>query len=198
MTTDTMSPEALPLDDFWQLIDVARGQVTPDRPFADVLTDVLAARPPQTVLAYERSFTRLHDELYRWDVWAAAYLIGGGCSDDSFMDFRAGVIAQGRAWYEQVRESPDSLARHPIALGGEPELLEEILFDEGVNYAAAKAYPRALGDPEAWDTMVAEGYDADSPEETVLGEDFDFEDESELRRRLPSLTALLIGGGAGS
>ncbi|MEU1251459.1 DUF4240 domain-containing protein [Micromonospora arida] len=41
-----------------------------------------------------------------WDVWAAAYLIGGGCSDDSFIDFRAGVIALGREWYERVLASP--------------------------------------------------------------------------------------------
>jgi hypothetical protein len=38
-------------------------------------------------------------------VWAAAYLIGGGCSGDAFIDFRAGVIAQGRDWYEKVAAS---------------------------------------------------------------------------------------------
>ncbi|GLF95401.1 DUF4240 domain-containing protein [Streptomyces yaizuensis] len=189
MTTDTTPPESLPLDDFWQLIDTARAQATTGRPFADALTDILAARSPQTILAYERTFTGVHGGLHRWDVWAAAYLIGGGCSDDSFMDFRAGVIAQGRAWYERVHASPDSLARHPLALTGEPERLEEILFDESVNYAAAKAYPRALGDPEAWDAMVADGCAAD----TDPGEDFDFDDEEEMRRRLPSLTGLLIG-----
>ena len=34
------------------------------------------------------------------------YLIGGGCSDDAFTDFRAGIIAQGRDWYEKVAASP--------------------------------------------------------------------------------------------
>lgn len=37
----------------------------------------------------------MHGALYRRDLWAAAYIIGGGCSDDSFIDFRAGLIAQG-------------------------------------------------------------------------------------------------------
>lgn len=46
--------------------------------------------------------------LYRYDLWAAAYLIGGGCSDDSFTDFRAGLIGQGCDWYEQATTSSDS------------------------------------------------------------------------------------------
>jgi hypothetical protein len=41
------------------------------------------------------------------------YLIGGGCSDDGFIDFRAGLIAQGRDWYERAAASPDDLADHP-------------------------------------------------------------------------------------
>ncbi|ANW21441.1 DUF4240 domain-containing protein [Streptomyces clavuligerus] len=194
MTMDIAAAhETLPLDDFWQLIDAARERATEERPFAQALTDILADCPPQTILAYERTFTDVHERLYRWDVWAAAFLIGGGCSDDSFMDFRAGVISQGREWYERVLASPDSLARHPLALDGDPGHLEN-LFDERVNYAAAKAYPRALGDPEAWDAMVAEGYDADEPEEDTMGEAFDFGDEREMRRRLPSLTVLIADG----
>ncbi|MFD6293827.1 DUF4240 domain-containing protein [Streptomyces sp. NPDC060235] len=47
---------------------------------------------------------------------AAAYLIGGGCSNDSFMDFRAGLIALGRDWYEKATADPDSLADHPAVI----------------------------------------------------------------------------------
>ena len=46
----------------------------------------------------KRDATLVHAVLYRWDMWAAAYLIGGGCSDDGFIDFRAGLIAQGLDW----------------------------------------------------------------------------------------------------
>ncbi|MEU9193200.1 DUF4240 domain-containing protein [Streptomyces hundungensis] len=31
------------------------------------------------------------DAVYRWDVWVAAYFIGGGGSDDRFTDFTAGL-----------------------------------------------------------------------------------------------------------
>src|SRR5205823_6840092 len=49
--------------------------------------------------------------LYRHDMWAGAYLIGGGCSDDGFISFRARLIAQGRDWYKKA--SPDSLPTIP-------------------------------------------------------------------------------------
>jgi hypothetical protein len=68
---------------------------------------------PASILEYQERFGQAHAALYRWDVWAAAYLIGGDCSDDSFIDFRAGIIAQGRDWYEKTAASPDNPASHP-------------------------------------------------------------------------------------
>lgn len=87
------------ITEFWAVIDAARLAAAsvpggPREAVATALTDRLAATSKQTILEYQERFDQLHNALYRWDVWAAAYLIGGGCSDDSFMDFRAGLIAQ--------------------------------------------------------------------------------------------------------
>ncbi|MEV7233888.1 DUF4240 domain-containing protein [Streptomyces sp. NPDC051020] len=86
--------------------------------------------------------------MYRWDVWAAAYLIGGGCSDDSFMDFRAGLIALGRDWYERAAACPDSLAEHPAVIAAAEAQEDEAVFYEDVNYAASGAFKRIAGDEE--------------------------------------------------
>jgi hypothetical protein len=43
-------------------------------------------------------------------LWGAAYVIEGGCSDDSFDYFRAYLISRGRAVYERAIADPDSLA----------------------------------------------------------------------------------------
>lgn len=72
-----------------------------EQAFPQGLVDLLAARTEQEILNYQDKFDEAHLASYRWDVRAAAYLIGGGCSDDSFMDFRAGLIAQGRDWYQR-------------------------------------------------------------------------------------------------
>jgi Protein of unknown function (DUF4240) len=97
-------------DDFWELIETARASAVAGGAFHEVLAELLAARTEQEILEYQDKFDQARQALYRWDVWAAAYLIGGGCSDDSFIDFRAGLIAQGRGWY---RKAADSLTTWP-------------------------------------------------------------------------------------
>lgn len=193
MTAEPRIPEAMPLDEFWQLTDAARAGVTTQWPFADCLADLLAARSRKTIVAYERTFTELQGDLNRWEVRAAAWLVvGGSLDDDAFLDFRAGVISLGRAWYERVTASPDSLAEHPVAQGGRPELLEDLLFDEEANFAVAKAFPRAPGD-EDYDELT-EGSDQDEGlDRLAMEEPFDLDDEEAIRRGLPALAALFPG-----
>ncbi|WP_408997121.1 DUF4240 domain-containing protein [Streptomyces europaeiscabiei] len=70
----------------------------------------------------------------------AILLIRGGCSDDSFMDFRAGVIALGCQRYQRVAAEPDSLAAHPdVVQAANVRDRSEVLFHEDVNYAASGA-----------------------------------------------------------
>ncbi|KUN21250.1 hypothetical protein AQJ23_30420 [Streptomyces antibioticus] len=181
--------------EFWHLINKARFATTDEVPFHEALTALLAARPKQQILEYQDHFDTLHDALYRWDVWAAAYLIGGGCSDDSFMDFRAGLIAQGRHWYERAVASPDALADHPDAIAAATDFQLRALFYEDANYCAADAYEQITGDRDTfWDDWKQ--YEADHPpadsSADPLGEDFDFDDENEMHRRLPRLADLFL------
>ncbi|OKJ13583.1 DUF4240 domain-containing protein [Kitasatospora sp. CB01950] len=185
-------------DEFWQLIDSARAAATPEVPFEQALVDVLAALPESDILRYEVAFDRLHGTLYRWDIWAAAYLIGGGCSDDGFMDFRAGVISEGHAWYERVLAGPDVIAEHPAAVGENRFDAEEVFFNEAVNYAASQAFARRTGAWEefhpAYERHRAERGLAPAPGavEPCSGELFDFDDDAEMHRRLPRLAALYL------
>jgi Protein of unknown function (DUF4240) len=176
---------------FWDIIETARASAGQDRPFHESLTDHLATLTEQDILEYHERFEKMHDALYRYDLWAAAYLIRGGCSDDSFIDFRAGLIAQGREWYQKAAVSPDSLADHPAVAGARHPLADNPLFYEEVNYAASLAFERVSGDEHAfWDALEARG-----PRDllAIMGEDFDFDDDQELRRRLPQLSARYLG-----
>ncbi len=74
---------------------------------------------------------------YRWDLWAAAYIIEGGCSDDGFTDFRAGLIGLGRDVYYAAVADPGSLVRQP-ARGVD-------FSQEGMLYAARAAYEAVTG-----------------------------------------------------
>ncbi|MFF4789340.1 DUF4240 domain-containing protein [Streptomyces sp. NPDC001276] len=184
------------IDRFWHLIESARSSAaSTGKPLDEVLVSLLAGRPPQEILEYAARFDEVHDDLYRWDVWAAAYLIGGGCSDDSFIDFRAGVIALGREWYERTAAEPDSLAEHPAVVKAAQAHRDEVLFYEDMNYAANGAFERLTGDPDAFYEAWA-GYrpaDEQVRAEAEMGEDFDFDDAEEMHRRLPRLARLYPG-----
>jgi hypothetical protein len=168
---------------FWAIIESAQS----GQPFDEALVDVLAARSRRDILEYHERFGELQSALYRWDVWAAAYLIGGGCSDDSFIDFRAGLIAQGQDWYEKVVASPDSLAGHPAIISE----TGQILFYEQVNYAAPRAFERIGGSMAAFSAALNPDR-APRDNDADMGEDFDFDDPQEMRRRLPRLAAACL------
>ncbi len=72
---------------------------------------------------------------YRWDLWAAAYIINGGCSDDGFEYFRAWLIAQGERVFHDALADPETLVDR-----AEPDA-----DAEGMLYAAAAAYESRVG-----------------------------------------------------
>lgn len=169
-------------DRFWELIETARA--TPGVATHIALEDLLAGMAPGEVIAFGNRFGAFHAALYDWRLWAAGYLVGGGCSDDAFMDFRAGVIAAGREWYEVVCASPDALDGHPSVIDD-----DESLFYEAMLYAPVRAYRRITGERATFDEATAPFADR----VPRVGEDFDFEDDAEMRRRLPRLAARYLG-----
>ncbi|WP_369192199.1 DUF4240 domain-containing protein [Streptomyces sp. R08] len=181
-------------DEFWNIIETARSNTREGHALDEALVDLLASRSKQDILEYQECFDELHGAIGRWDVWAAAYLIGGGCSDDSFTDFRAGLLALGRQWYERAAAAPDSLAEHPTVIAAVANS-DYVLFYEAVNYAAAYAFKRITGDEEdfyeAWDRHCA-AQQGPARNSVDMGEDFDFDDPEEMRRRLPRLAALYL------
>lgn len=179
---------------FWRLLDAAKGDGNPP---ADAVADRLAVMPTEEILAFEDRFSRLRGAVHRWDVWAAAHLIGGGCSDDRFSDFTAGLVALGREWYERAAACPDSLAAHPAVREAAATGDEDVVFDEAFNFVSATAYERLTGDTdafwEAWDAYADARVTAEDEERDGMGEPFDFDDVDEMRRRLPRLAALHLG-----
>src|SRR5262249_9768134 len=45
-------------------------------------------------LAFYEIFHRMMDTAFAWSLWGAAYVLNGGCGDDSFTDFRASLISR--------------------------------------------------------------------------------------------------------
>ena len=124
---------------FWAIVEAAKAETTPalsNQP--EILQNKLEVLPPPEIVAFDRIFTKLHNDAYRWDLWAAAYIIEGGCSDDGFTDFRAGLIGLGREVYYAAVNDPSSLVRQPT---------HGVDFShEAMLYAAPGAYEAVTGE----------------------------------------------------
>lgn len=169
-------------DEFWAVIDRA----TADRPsapaeVAERAVQDLAGRDPQEIVAWGRHLDKVMAASYREDLWAAAYLINGGCSDDGFDSFRGWLIAHGRTVVAGAVRDPDSLADLPAVRAAADNGAE--FAAEGVLRIAAEAHRLATGsEPPPTEP-------AGTPQ---LDDFFDFDNEDEMRRRLPRLSALFL------
>ncbi len=101
--------------DFWALIDRASDATDPTGTLGDWLREL----PPEQVRVFDRHFTATMKRAYRYDLWGAAYLLLGRCSDDGFTDFCADLILHGKKTFERVLRQPDLLAEHPDIEGDE-------------------------------------------------------------------------------
>lgn len=188
---------AVDLDTFWDIIETTQAGSGPELPLDRALAQVLASRGRQDILDFQKRFYELHAALWRHDLWAAAYLIEGGCSDDGFHYFRSGLIGQGREWYEKATADPDCLADHP-AINAEPDsFLGRPLSYETIEYAAIRAFEAVCGDREDFYEALGSwprGPEHDGQDPAREDFDFDFDDSKEMRRRLPRLFAACVAG----
>ena len=79
---------------FWALIEETRSADPAEH--ADRHADRVAETEFDGAEAFDRLWQERRVKAYRWDLWAAAYEINGGCSDDCFRDFRNYLISLGR------------------------------------------------------------------------------------------------------
>jgi hypothetical protein len=126
------------VETFWNLIDESRfvghGDVTDQANF--ILGELLQLAETE-IVAFERIFWQLMAEAYDGSLWDAAHIIGCGCSDDGFEDFRAWLIAQGKERYEMALVNPESL----VALVN----LDQDAEEGALLYVARKAYEQKTG-----------------------------------------------------
>ncbi len=171
---------------FWQVIADARhrtgNSVDGDR-VAEQVTALLARRDPKEIVEFGVYLDGLEVSAYRWDLWGAAYLINGGCSDDCFDYFQGWLVAQGRSTWDAALADPDSLATimsRKVERSG--------VESEDMLGAAAAAYAQATGHGEQayWNAVTKQS--APWPDEPAGGET-DFEDGSQTQSAYPRLSA---------
>lgn len=162
--------------EFWNLIERAKRKASGDiEEQAEILKEILAERPVEDIVEFGRILEYFHSLSYTSDLWAAAYIIQGGCSDDMFDYFRAWLIAQGKDIFEKAMKNPETLTKI-ISV----EEAEEI-YGESMLYVADEAYERKTGN-DAGKFLDLQGF-VKFPE---LEFDWNEEDDS-LKMKFPKL-----------
>jgi uncharacterized protein DUF4240 len=136
---------------FWRLIEQAKTKSGGDcTKQIDALTSILLELPADEIDEFDTIFYRFHTQAYRNDLWAAAYIMTGGCSDDCFLDFRSWLIGQGESVYTAALRDPESLVSvvehmHERTRAGVPFWRHHEYECERLAYAADVAYEQKTG-----------------------------------------------------
>jgi hypothetical protein len=179
-------------DQFWNLIDQSRAKppaackllqkvraavakANGGNQFLPRLRALLNALQPAEIKDFKIILDRQLARANTWELWAAAYIMMGGCSDDGFEYWRAWLISQGRTIFDEAIANPESLAAHNF---GSPEEMEL----EALLYVAAEAFESKTG-ADLYEQLPQRN----GPSEPT-GEPWE-EDSSVLEARFPLLWA---------
>lgn len=156
-------------DRFWEIIQTSiyKGFRNYESRQRELRTELLKL-DANDILEFSNTFRNLRGQVYNWDFWAAAYIINGGCSDDTFSDFRGWLIGQGRAIFEKAVEDIETLSDIGNTDDGNWE---------GLSYIASETYENKTGGE------MPRGFRENTE---ISGEEWD-EEGDDLKNRYPKL-----------
>jgi Protein of unknown function (DUF4240) len=151
--------------EFWQVIaDARRVAGRDDDAFVAHLTRQLQDLPLPAVASFDGVQDDLLDEAYRSNLWAAAYVINGGCSDDGFLYFRAWLVAQGQQVFENALTDPASLEQAIVLEPGWDAEFEDFLYVAREVYESRAGVKLPLRE-KPFPQLIGEDWDEDSVDE---------------------------------
>lgn len=136
-----IEPTADMLDEsvFWQIIDYSLKNSSDESEQLKVLIAEIEQLSTKDMIGFKLRTDKLLHDSYSSDMWCAAYIMNGGCSDDGFEYFRNWVISRGQTTYYTAKRHPDSLITECI----EGEDYYEL---ESFWYVAVKAFKNKTGE----------------------------------------------------
>lgn len=164
------SIELMDEDKFWLIIASTKKKSNGnyERQQEELKRELLKLEPIE-ILKFDNRFRTFRGNAYKWDLWGAAYIMNGGCSDDSFSDFRGWLIAQGKEIFFNALTNPETLV----------DLSHDMDNDdwEGLSYVATTSFEEKTGNEIP--NGIREKFE-------ITGEEWE-EDGDDLKNRFPKL-----------
>jgi hypothetical protein len=135
----TSSDKLMDEDQFWKIIQTTKDNSNGDfEEQQEELTNELRKLTPDDIILFGNSFRYFRGQANTWELWGAIYIIHGGCSDDSFNDFREWVIGQGKDFYYKTIKDPESLVEI------DTDKIDEVEW-EGLGYVHSTVFKELTG-----------------------------------------------------
>lgn len=137
-TSLTKTAELLDEDLYWSIIAKSLKNTTDQDGQEQYLIKEIATLTPKEMIGFRLRTDKLLHDTYNSEMWCAAYIMNGGCSDDGFEYFRNWLISRGKDVYYKAKNNPDSLISETS--GGNDEYEFESFW-----YVALEAFQQKTG-----------------------------------------------------
>ena len=125
---------------FWEIVELAKKESEGNQEkYIEIIELELNKLTPKEIINFDEILDELRAEAYNRELWGAAYVINGGCSEDGFEYFRGWLIAQGQLVYENALKDPKTLESSIIMDSSWDAEFEEFL------YVAQQCYRKKTG-----------------------------------------------------
>jgi hypothetical protein len=124
---------------YWSIIENSIKETDNQEDQELFLINEIGKLSPQEMIGFRLRTDKLLFDSYNPELWCAAYIVGGGCSDGGFEYFRCWLISRGKDAFYSIKANPDSLINQVV------EGKESYEF-EGFWYVAMNAFKNKTGE----------------------------------------------------
>jgi len=173
----TKTSEMIDENKYWSIIEKSLNETSSQDEQEKHIIKQLEKIPLKEIVGFRLRTDMLLHNSYNSKLWCAAYIINGGCSDDSFEYFRNWLISRGKQTFYRVLENPDELA----------EITDEEDIDfESFWYVALEAFENLTGG-NLYDYIDEDNFKTKEGNYPQIVFEWSDEDEESMKKICPKL-----------